>query len=265
VAWRHLFLNSKLYVINFRSRLFYPDAYSIYKRKIGGGRGGKAGLQYFGKDEVLFPLHGNELMTARPLTWPLRRLSWCLVNALTLILLTWRIWWANNASRWQVGFHSAFQGLNAVLNPICHLLALLGARHIFHVSGLRVKVPYLDFKPSITAMLSHHVPERVTTLRPWATSSAVRVIRNGSAGYSKDPSSSHAFTASLASTARLSVTLVLWRIECDPIYRDSEMLTVLCLDIHWIIGSFRRTNTLCGQNVEFVSVKLVVHIVTTGL
>jgi len=29
--------------------------------------------------------------------------------------------------------------LNAELNPICPLLALLGARHIFHVSGLRVK------------------------------------------------------------------------------------------------------------------------------
>ena len=28
---------------------------------------------------------------------------------------------------------------NAKLNPICHLLALLGAHHIFHVSGLRVK------------------------------------------------------------------------------------------------------------------------------
>jgi len=28
--------------------------------------------------------------------------------------------------------------LNAELNPICHLLVLLGAHHIFHVSGLRV-------------------------------------------------------------------------------------------------------------------------------
>jgi len=28
--------------------------------------------------------------------------------------------------------------LNAELNPICQLLALLGAHHIFHVSGLRV-------------------------------------------------------------------------------------------------------------------------------
>jgi len=32
---------------------------------------------------------------------------------LTLILLTWRIWWdPNNASRWQMGFNSAFKGLN---------------------------------------------------------------------------------------------------------------------------------------------------------
>jgi hypothetical protein len=31
---------------------------------------------------------------------------------LTLILLTWRIWWArNNASRWQMGFNSTFKGL----------------------------------------------------------------------------------------------------------------------------------------------------------
>ena len=31
-----------------------------------------------------------------------------------------------------------FNPLNAELNPICHLLALLAAHHIFHVSGLRV-------------------------------------------------------------------------------------------------------------------------------
>jgi len=30
--------------------------------------------------------------------------------------------------------------LNAELNPSCHLLALLGAHHILHVSGVRVKV-----------------------------------------------------------------------------------------------------------------------------
>jgi len=33
-------------------------------------------------------------------------------DTLTLILLTWRIWWApNNASKWQMGFNSAFKGL----------------------------------------------------------------------------------------------------------------------------------------------------------
>jgi len=36
---------------------------------------------------------------------------------LTLTLLTWRIWWApNNASRWQMGFNSAFKGLTGNLN-----------------------------------------------------------------------------------------------------------------------------------------------------
>ena len=35
---------------------------------------------------------------------------------LTPILLTWRIWWApNNASRLQMGFNSAFKGLNVCL------------------------------------------------------------------------------------------------------------------------------------------------------
>jgi hypothetical protein len=33
------------------------------------------------------------------------------VNDLTLILLTWRKWWANNASKLQMGFNWAFKGL----------------------------------------------------------------------------------------------------------------------------------------------------------
>ena len=39
-------------------------------------------------------------------------------------------------------FHilSGFNPLNAELNPICHLLLLLGAYHILHVSRIRVKV-----------------------------------------------------------------------------------------------------------------------------
>jgi len=39
----------------------------------------------------------------------------------------------------------------------------------------------------------------------------------------------------------------------------TEVIAV-CSDIH-----ARQINTLCGQNVELLNVKLVVHIVTTGL
>ena len=35
---------------------------------------------------------------------------------------------------------------NAELNPICNLLALLGAHHIFHVSGLGVNVCWDNYK-----------------------------------------------------------------------------------------------------------------------
>ena len=82
----------------------------------------------------------------------------------------------NNTSKWQMGFNSAFKGLilpniywckepriaetrsenrfrnwhlykttlkfnalNPELNPICYLLALLGAPHFLHVSRIRVK------------------------------------------------------------------------------------------------------------------------------
>jgi hypothetical protein len=35
-------------------------------------------------------------------------------------------------------FGFRFNPLNAELNPICHLLALLGAHHILHISRIRV-------------------------------------------------------------------------------------------------------------------------------
>jgi len=37
-----------------------------------------------------------------------------------------------------------FKPLNAELNPICHLLALLGAHHILHISRIRVKYYFGD-------------------------------------------------------------------------------------------------------------------------
>jgi len=39
----------------------------------------------------------------------------------------------------EIDDYKVFNPLNAELNFICHLLALLGAHHIFHISGLRVK------------------------------------------------------------------------------------------------------------------------------
>jgi len=43
---------------------------------------------------------------------------------------------------------------NAELNPICHLLALLGAHPILHVSRIRVKyVPVLQFADCVTGQV----------------------------------------------------------------------------------------------------------------
>jgi hypothetical protein len=39
----------------------------------------------------------------------------------------------------------SFNPSNTELNPICHMLALLGAHHIFHVSGLRVKLGHFSY------------------------------------------------------------------------------------------------------------------------
>ena len=42
-------------------------------------------------------------------------------TSLTLILLTWRIWWApNNASRWQMGFNTVFNLLKSTCYVIHH-------------------------------------------------------------------------------------------------------------------------------------------------
>jgi len=43
--------------------------------------------------------------------------------------------------------------LNVELNPICHMLALLEARHIFHVSGLRVQHRWVALLDTVVVML----------------------------------------------------------------------------------------------------------------
>jgi len=44
----------------------------------------------------------------------------------------------------RVKYAPPFSPLNAELNPICHLLALLGAHLILHVSGLGVNLFWVD-------------------------------------------------------------------------------------------------------------------------
>jgi hypothetical protein len=43
---------------------------------------------------------------------------------------------------WRKLHNEGLNPLNAELNPICHLLTLLGAHPILHVSRIRVNVPY---------------------------------------------------------------------------------------------------------------------------
>ena len=66
-----------------------------------------------------------------------------LQNAVCFIMLTCLvplllIFHTQGALKLKKKNNSGAKGLNAELNPICHLLELLGAHHIFHISGLRV-------------------------------------------------------------------------------------------------------------------------------
>jgi hypothetical protein len=54
-----------------------------------------------------------------------------------------------------------FNHLNAELNPICHLLALLGAHHILHVGRLR-------FNP-LCVFMAHYTVNNFIVISPiWA-------------------------------------------------------------------------------------------------
>jgi hypothetical protein len=49
-------------------------------------------------------------------------------------------------NKWHYIPESFINPLNAELNPICYLLALLGAHHILHVSRIRVNVKITSFE-----------------------------------------------------------------------------------------------------------------------
>jgi hypothetical protein len=63
----------------------------------------------------------------------LLRWYFCKLKNRKIVAFSWDNLWAQ---RW---FHVMINPLNAELNPICHLVALLGIHHLLHVSRIRVK------------------------------------------------------------------------------------------------------------------------------
>ena len=60
--------------------------------------------------------------------------------------------------------HQQFNPLKAELNPIRHLLSLVGARHIVHVSRIRVNIQQLYALPTLylcVLYLSENKQQRV--------------------------------------------------------------------------------------------------------
>jgi len=95
-------------------------------------------------------------------------MSWNL-GTLTLIRLTWRIWWApNTASKWQMGFNSAFKGLTS-WEPVGHSRPVTGLLYILikpleyhHFLSHTLTFMYrgsTDFKP--------HLKQRFLTAACW--------------------------------------------------------------------------------------------------
>jgi len=70
-----------------------------------------------------------------------------------------------------MGFNSAFKGLNAELNPICHLLALLGNHPILHISRMRFKEYFNTLNAQLNpichllALLGAHRSLHVSSIR----------------------------------------------------------------------------------------------------
>jgi len=58
----------------------------------------------------------------------------------------------------------AFNPLNAELNTICHLVALLGAHHIFHVSRIRVKYILRNVSTDLNTYIYTHIKGTVISI-----------------------------------------------------------------------------------------------------
>jgi hypothetical protein len=86
--------------------------------------------------------------------------SFCKVYLfLTLILLTWRIWWAhNNANKWQMGFNLVFKGLillqwtAAFSDRFLSFLGAIDRKYYWYEVHIKFhKVVWLNFKAEVTS------------------------------------------------------------------------------------------------------------------
>ena len=82
------------------------------------------------------------------------------VNDLTLILLTWRKWWTNNASKWQMGFNSMFKGLMLLLylHPLLFIVIVSKAWHSSIYQALQHPLKSLSDSAQSNCSL-FHIPD----------------------------------------------------------------------------------------------------------
>jgi hypothetical protein len=118
-----------------------------------------------------------------------------------------RIYQNVRSSECQIPINSS----NANLNPICHLLALLGAHHIRHVSGERVNnetcVPFSYFhylKPIVNHMQRYFKHQEA----PCFAQTVFRIIITTNSGFS---SIQHWFLKSKQTVFSLSYEFILFR------------------------------------------------------
>jgi len=99
---------------------------------------------------ILIVFHLNDGYTNAPKCYVIRTLPVFLCLKLFSCVLLFRA-----VSTYITGIcHAEFNPLNPELNPICYLLALLGAHHFLHVSRIRVKL--LTFRLLMSYIYMEH-------------------------------------------------------------------------------------------------------------
>ena len=84
-----------------------------------------------------------------------------MVNDLTLILLTWRKWCANNASKQQIGFNSGFKGLTCIMLGTINMFPSLNLNMSSLMNTVNRKETRTGWKQQVKADTHNMVGERV--------------------------------------------------------------------------------------------------------